>query len=56
MPFASQAQARAMYAAANSRPSKARKSRIDPEVAKKFIADSKGQKLSALPERVKPKR
>jgi hypothetical protein len=57
MPFKSQQQAKMFYARANSRPSKERKfgKGPSPEVAKKFIADSGKQDISALPHRVKKK-
>lgn len=45
MPFASDAQRRLMYAAAEGRLSK--KDGPSPEVAKKFIADSKTRKRRA---------
>lgn len=54
MPFRSQTQSRLFRAKANSRPGKSRK--IDGPsvaVAKKYIADSKGQDIAALPDRVK---
>ena len=51
MPFKSQAQSRAFHAAEND-PEVAKKLGISQETAHKFIADTKGQKISSLPEHV----
>lgn len=53
MPFASKAQWRKFQAAAHAPPGKQRRIGIDRETAEKFIADSKGQSIKKLPERVK---
>ena len=45
MPFKSKAQAAAMHAAAQGKSSLG----IPPSVAKKFVADSHGQKVGKLP-------
>lgn len=50
MPMRSKAQARLMFAASKS-PAVAAKVGIRPAVAKKFVAESAGQKVRRLPER-----
>lgn len=58
MPFVSKKQAALFHAKANAKPSMERKygdKGPSKEVAQKFIADSAGQPLHDLPERVKPK-
>lgn len=52
MPMTSQAQSRAMLAAAAGKSTIG----IPQSVAKKFVADSHGQKVRKLPERKAPKR
>lgn len=52
MPAVSKAQNRFMRAAA-ANPRMARRMGISSKAAKKFVADSKGQSVSALPERKK---
>lgn len=53
MPFKSKAQQRLMFAAANSRPGKAKRLSVSRETARKFVRDSAGIDISKLPERVK---
>ena len=53
--FKSQAQHRLVEAAAHARPGKGRKMRIDPETARKMLADSAGQDIKSLPDHVKDK-
>ena len=54
MPYVSRSQSHFIHWL-DENPSAARKEGIDPTFAKKFIADSAGQKVSKLPERVAKK-